>query len=951
MKTEEIIEARRSLADAAKRAKEFYGAIPRQPAIRHALDPKILSDKDFDLVLNPPNDFNVNELPNIKYLKSLCHFRKYFENGNGNNWNNFQLNNYNCYLHQGYQPNENVPTEIVHAECWILAAVNNGHCSDLTDGIRFLLAELRPGYGDEEFEAAMDRLQQRPNASPGQIEAARRYPADFKAVLNTLLTGEGEGWLSCFKNHLLRQEILRPQWGIYSNGNHHDLALCIPTELDQVEIRQGNQSMRVRPYQGRLIATVGSMCRAGIDPSQPCVVARDHLPPLDFNSAHIARVRKNTPFSPFLETNENLKIQASALWAAMPLNLNERFRLGEDHPCVDLEQAIPNYGHICKLQFGNIDRTLPKSLTIAGLCLVKIGAAPEINVTNADPWIQSLDEPGTYFVFGNHATIAISDLEVEQNAWSCSGSATFDWMNGQPRIQSNCGHGTKIAVSVDVGRTYPIRIVARFLPEEMRLAMEEEKEWHGDGISWRPTATNLEEFRQVPAQAGLIGGVLAAGQEQVRVWVPSKKPHFWFRHGFTSPTQVDQAAEFGSIEDLCQRHLHIYIPPGIHQICWGAEPWLECEGPGYWEEGMSHIGTEWPLLQEATNLKLRGQNYDSITLAEITSHQTIGLEPGSSAHEIHDDVDIDHFLADEFSIDELASTLRHLRFSGLIWPMLWSWSGRNLKERFDELFEACRSMKSDVTRESVRNLVPCLNHLWEVSKGNRPGCSWIPLSAYRINNTNQPTEFIPLSEIFQDSHGSRIALLDAEALHDNQKSLSARFNYSKNTIFTRINQQKDRPWIFHIWDDGANTPQWLLNESHRELNHDFPNKILDVAKKVFEASIMHSSSLIAVETEQHLAYAFVEISDQFEEINPNRAACFQAAVMCRLHARMEAHREDLDANDSILKLGHPRFTAWLQNFSRDICGNDSACGIFFSDLVTVDWALAWFHEPIQSKKP
>ncbi len=172
MTPEQIIVIRRSLAAAATKARDAHDANPRNPAIRNALDLEILSNELFQVAKCPPNDLRLSGIPNIEYLTSLCQFREYYESGNANNWNNFKLNNYNCYLRRHYQPNEGVPGDRVHVECWILAAVNHGNHSGLTDGIRFLLTELRAGYGDDEFEAAMERLEQLPNASRGQIETS-----------------------------------------------------------------------------------------------------------------------------------------------------------------------------------------------------------------------------------------------------------------------------------------------------------------------------------------------------------------------------------------------------------------------------------------------------------------------------------------------------------------------------------------------------------------------------------------------------------------------------------------------------------------------------------------------------------------------------------------------------------------------------------------------------------
>jgi hypothetical protein len=946
MPPEQTIAIRRSLASGATSAKKAHEANPRNPAILDALDPEILSNELFQVAQNPPNDLRLGDIPNIRYLTSLCQFREYYERGNGNNWNNFKLNNFNRHLHCRYQRNPSVPGDRVHAECWILAAVNHGYHSDLTDGIRFLLTELRAGYGDDEFKSAMERLTQLPNASRGQIEAARIYPAAFKAVLNTLLTGAGEGWLASFVDHPLRREILRPQWGVYANGNHHDLALCIPTYDNQVEITQAGRSLRMNAHEGRVIANLGLMRRAGIKVSEPCAVAGGQLPQLNVSSPHIARVRSNALFSPFLENNANLQIQLVALWAAVPSSLDGEFRLGNECPDVDLDQEIAGFGRLSKLALGNIDRTEPQPLIFAEECLVKIGAAPERTVTNADPWVLSLVEPETHFVFGDKAELNISDIGVNEDRWSCTGGVNLVWENGSPAICCNGNYGNKISINVDVGRTYPIRVVVRFLPPEMRGAMSNEQKWQAFNPSWHPLPSQQEHFAAAITQAGLVRGTLGLGDENVMVWVPSLRPHFWFRHGFNPPTQVDQAAELASVDELTQRHLHIYIPPGIHQILWGGEPWLECEGPGYWEESLSEISKEWPLLQQLGRLEVVGRQGERIPLAAIAACQPTAADQGLVSPESPDDPKIDQFLAAEFDFDELASRMRRLRFKELAWPMAWSWSGQELGTRFDELFEHCRHVSPQVTRQESRDLAPTLNSLREISKGNRSNSIWIPLSAFRINSTAQATEFSPLVTIHINAQGGGTATLDADGLPNNRQVLQANFDYSHNTTFTRPNQQSARPWHFHIWDDGQNTPEWLHAEAQWNAMPLLPPGDLELTAEIFRTVIACSSRLVARHQDQRLAYAFIEISSEFLRIAPHRAVCFRTAVMCRLHARMEAHRENLDENDDLLRLSHPRFTAWLQRLSRDICASESTREAFNSDLVTVDWALAWFHEPI-----
>jgi hypothetical protein len=940
MTAEQIIEIRRSMAIAVGKASDAHDASPRNPAIRDALDPDILSDELFQIAKNPPNDLNLDRLANFRQLKSLIQFRKYYENGNGNNWNNFDLNNFNSYLKHKYQANERVSNERVHAECWILAAEDVGGDSKLTDGMRFLLNELRPGFGDDEFVRAMENLEQRPNASLGQIAAARHYPDSFKALLNTLLTGEGEGWLTHFVNHPLRKEVLKPQWGIYSNGNHHDLALCIPTNAQQVEITQGGLSLRMNTYEGRVVATVGLMRRAGIDHSAPCAVAGVGLPQLDVNSPHIARVRRNTQFSPFLENYANLQIQAVALWAAVPSSLNGEFRLGDERPDVDFDQNITGFGYLHKLELGSIDRSEPQPLTFAGACLVNIGAAPELTVAGAAPWVLSLLEPETHFVFGNKVELKISDIGVNQDHWSCTGGASLIWENGGCSICGNGNYGKKISVNADVERTYPIRVVVRFLPPEMLEAMSNEQAWQEADLSWHPLPIQHVHFTAALTQAGLVRGTLNVGDESVMIWFPSLRPHFWFRHGFNPTTQIDLAAEFASVEELTQSNLHIYVPPGTHEIIRDGEPWIECEGPGYWEESISVGDMDWPFPRKIERLELKCKENDaSLLLASVAAQPLFEDEQGRVHADPLDCPTLEQFLGGRFDIDDLAYGIQSMRFRDLKWPMEWSWSGRQMKSRFVELFEKCRRIQPHLTREENRNLMPTLNSILDISKGNGPVGQWIPLSAFRFKISANETTYHPLTHIHLDTNEVGSALLGA-------KVLDVRFTYAHNTVFTRPNQQKAMPWHFCIPRVKRNAPNWIT-EQFKFINKPLVTAgDLKLSKEIFEKAISYAKCLVAAREDQRLGYAFLEISSEFEQNSPHRAMCFQVAVMCRLHARMEAHYDHLCEGDDFLKLSHPQFVTWLQHLSRAICECESARQIFNTDLLTVDWAIAWFHEPI-----
>jgi hypothetical protein len=603
----------------------------------------------------------------------LYWIRRFYNDSDGNNYQQVGQDIIQSALTQWLRPTNTYPGlppnattgEKLRSECPIISAESQGQTSQLIQGMRFLLDELRPGFDTDDYDSALARWQARPNASKGQIAAARLYPEAFKTVIHALLTGEGEGWLTRFANHPLRRETL--QWGVYCNGNHHDLALCVPTNATQV-IRQGNKELRVRPFQGRLIVPLGSMLRAGIDASAPCFIGNDPLPPLNLYSPLIARVRRNTPFTPFIESRANLQIQATALWTATPVDQKGDFLLGNQFPVIDNPRDIPNYGRLCKLALGHIDRTQPQPLTFNNQWLVNIGAAPELAVTDPDPWIQSLQEPQTHFVFANQASLTLSDLDTNQNAWSFSPGATLEWVNGQPILHSNTNYGRRLAVSVDVGLNYPLRVVIRFLPTEMRQAMINEQAWERDGVSWTPLCPSDKEFQLAITQAGLIRGTLTVGDgTPVWVWFPSMKPHFWFRHGFNPPTQVDRYDYFSELDELREQYLHVYIPPGRHPIRWGGEDYLECEGPGYWEEPLNDLDRQWPE-RDSDDLEIvhpNGQTTRIATVMDRPQGSTVSVPE-------FEEGGFEQYLQTEFHLAELARHLDWMIVDGTPWPTSWS---------------------------------------------------------------------------------------------------------------------------------------------------------------------------------------------------------------------------------------------------------------------------------------
>ena len=925
------------ISDANTQATGFLQNHPRQPALTHALDPNLFTPALCDTLAHCQAQKLL--LQGYDAIWGLFWIRCFYSASDGNNYQQVGQGINSSALSKWLRATADYPGlapdattgDKLRAECPIVSAESQGETSQLIQGMRFLLEELRPGFDPDDYDSALAHLQARPNVSKGQIAAARLYPEAFKAVIRALQTGEGVGWLTRFADHPLRREIL--QWGVYCNGNHHDLAFCIPTSSNQV-LKQGNKDLNVSPFEGRLIVPLAQMLKAGIDPCFAFSIGAQSLPPLTLHSPLIARFRRNTTFSPFIQTHTNLQIQAAALWTATPGSPNQNFLLGDQDPVVELQKEIPGFGHLSKLALDRIDRSQPLPLTFAGQCLVNIGAAPELTVNNSDPWVQSLNEPLTHFVFSDQSQLILSDSRVDPNDWSCSPGAALNWLDHRPILHCNTNYGRRLAASVDADLSYPLRVVIRFLPRAMRQAMIDENAWATDKISWAPLYPDDPNFKVSITDAGLVGGRLTVGNEApISVWFPSSKPHFWLKHGFHTPTQVDEATSFPTLNELRQRNLHVYIPPGTHQIRWGGQTWMECEGPGHWEELLSDLDGEWQE-RESDNLEIVQPNGQTTRIATVMDR------PQGSAAQVaaFAEAGFDEFLMTEFTLEELAQQLDCLIIDGAPWPARWSWSGQGLASQVNHIYRRCILTPNDALRippvaanpAAIRRLSPILEGLQTISQGNRPDQAWLALSTFRLRPASPTYGF----------HGLLVGGPVQWCLQDpRQTQIRSEFAYEGNTVFRRPGEAASLPW--QAWVQ----PQHLVQQAARQVDLNLEPGDHQLIRGYFLAALGWSESLIGGLNDDHLAYVFKRLSQAFAG-NPDRGLCFETAVLCRLFARMEAHAEVIAADAPIQLLAQPRVQELLKNLCWSIGRDPVARDVFGSDLLTVEWALAWFHEPI-----
>lgn len=594
MTAEEIIEIRRNLADAARRAKDAHDARPRNPAIRNALDPEILSDELFQIAQNRPNDLNLSLIPEFEYLTSLCQFRGYYESGNGNNWNNFKLNNYNCYLNRTYQSNEAVDSERVHAECWILAIEDVGQDSKLTDGLRFLLNELSPGFGDDEFHRAVERLKQRPNASQGQLTAVRLYREAFKAVLDTFLTGEGEGWLSHFATHPLRAEFAIPKWGVEVNGHQGTIVLQVQTKVERITLGQEKvPPLVLQSHRNLAWITQDELAQNGFDLQKSFNIAGKVVEPFQLSSIRLARVSQSN-FHPFLDEQRE-EIQASELWALIPENHQGSFSYNhETVPTTSFQIAGNN---LLRLNLRNLDRCIPKVLTWNGTKLIRIGAAPWLNVANRLNSVRLHDFAETIVVFGHEIEVQLEDYHGDTANLQWTGCTTEEdkvMLRPSAAIHTTTG-------SVAIPNRGRISICVMFLPETFHDAILNNRSSEDREFRFEPV-TEPGIVRACISDSGFHPGILWIGNKSYRLKIASKMPVYWIRKA-NEVISHDQPLELGWMDNWKQITVECYLPPGTSRVSWAGNLFMEIEGPVHWKIALRDLpfpdGDE-PLKLEIT---------------------------------------------------------------------------------------------------------------------------------------------------------------------------------------------------------------------------------------------------------------------------------------------------------------------------------------------------------------
>jgi hypothetical protein len=570
--------------------------IGAKPMIVYALDPEFLPEQVYDQLMNFQKNGNI--LNGYPWVMGLYWVRRFYEGGKGHNYAQCLDNEVDVQtqIFKTWKLGSKPSSDNFIVQCPLLRAENDGISSKLTKGIKFLANGLYPDFSEAEFQERKVAIAERQNGfSSDQIKSLSKYTSVFSEIIRTLLTGEGQGWLAKFVDHPLRYNFSLPQWGVHTNGPVGTIALSIRTSLKEIDFTQGNYCISKTVPQKELIVPLHEFLKAGfkcgVNITTRCGTTR--LPILsDIRLARASGKRRFHSFILPLDDGGGIPaIQATSLYAVMPLDTHQAFKLGSSRVPTQ-PQILRNCpeNKLALLDLSSIKRDQPIPLCNGeGVELLRVGAAPSLYPIGAENSFEVNGDRDTWIVFGDQVSIQLQGFHrlAEQIVWPDS----VEGLGMSASLRCGVGEfGRKKNVRVVIpGRSYSISVSILFLPQAFLEAMRKEEQIEEGAISWTPEPDS-EKIRIRVENADLCPGKLDVGNQQLlSLSVPSIKLHFWNFSGVNPIGSADNCSTYDSIDQMRYVRTVFYVPEGRHELLWDNKCLYELEGPVCWKFNFDEI--------------------------------------------------------------------------------------------------------------------------------------------------------------------------------------------------------------------------------------------------------------------------------------------------------------------------------------------------------------------------
>jgi hypothetical protein len=298
------------------------------------------------------------------------------------------------------------------------------------------------------------------------------------------------------------------------------------------------------------------------------------------------------------------------------------------------------------------------------------------------------------------------------------------------------------------------------------------------------------------------------------------------------------------------------------------------------------------------------------------------------------------FLGRDFTIADLSVHLDQRIMNGDNWLASLDWGGFELLNRITEIENAYQTDPTGKLRRSkeipikwklFENAHPFLHGIHAVTKGAKPDAVWLPLEAFSIRHRFGNHGFHELRNLSK----TRCTLGDAE-----KDKRRIQFVYGGDV---RLEYSDTNAWKDFIWDlppelengELEPPPRWAGSDTLKNFENAPWIPACGTIVDLFTSLIEAARPSIGTSNYGNLADLFQRICQWMEadHLSPERILIFQVAVLSRLHSWLGANFGDVRSRDILLTFNA---AAWA---------NPNARPIFTRDLITVDWAMAWFRVP------
>lgn len=338
--------------------------------------------------------------------------------------------------------------------------------------------------------------------------------------------------------------------------------------------------------------------------------------------------------------------------------------------------------------------------------------------------------------------------------------------------------------------------------------------------------------------------------------------------------------------------------------------------------------------QESFSQELKGRKSTPILLPfwiRPSWGQRANVETRSSAGFPED------FLKTDFTQEGLDSILSASLSGGVNWLAHKSWGASSLTDLLKTIeIRYAISEDGKIRRGkpnfSWRNMMSCilLAGLSEITKGKKPDEVWLPLECVGFEH-----------RLFGHGHHTLVQLSKTKCLLNDApkspRSLSFSYGGQVKMRYSDPNEFMPLSWeVVTATSDDLSTPNWWPENKIGNIMLSIPWSAGGVAlNSIFYDHIKEAGKLLGRGDIGSLAHLFCRLMDWMKMANYSmeRRMIFQAAALCRIHSWMGNN------------FGDERSKEILSVFVSQLWQDSATQKILTNDVLTVDWMLAWLHEP------